>query len=102
VDPSGHVADPYGQPNDPYGQTADPYGPTADPYGQANEPNPPGAAPSAPAAPSRPGEYPTAQRTAKANQVISPYEPYNIIDVEGFASGQLARDPSNKKIFRVP
>ncbi|NJM38745.1 MAG: hypothetical protein HC845_13235 [Akkermansiaceae bacterium] len=56
--------------------------------------------------PARPGrnakEYPVAERTANPNQVRSPYEPYNVIDVEGFTSGQLARDPSNQKIFRVP
>lgn len=46
--------------------------------------------------------YPTAERTANPNQVISPYKPYNVIDVEGFRSGQLAKDPSNGKIFRVP
>jgi hypothetical protein len=34
--------------------------------------------------------------------VISPYEPYHVIDIEGFRSGQLARDPSNNRIFRVP
>ena len=50
----------------------------------------------------RPGEYPTARSTANPNEVISPYEPYDIINVEGFRSGQLARDPINKKIFRVP
>lgn len=52
--------------------------------------------------PPSPGEYPTAQRTANPNQVISPYPPHNVIDVEGFTSGQLARDPSNRQIFRVP
>lgn len=46
--------------------------------------------------------YPTAQRTANPDQVLSPYEPYNVIDVAGFKSGQLARDPSNQKIFRIP
>ncbi len=46
--------------------------------------------------------YPVAERTADPNQVISPYEPYNVIDVEGFRTGQLARDPSNQKIFRIP
>lgn len=46
--------------------------------------------------------YPTAERTANPNQVISPYKPFNVIDVEGFRSGQLAKDPSNGKIFRVP
>ena len=77
------------QPVDPYGQTTDPAAPAPTP----DSPTPP---------PSRPGEYPTARTTADPNQVISPYEPFNVIDVEGFGSGQLARDPSNQKIFRVP
>lgn len=47
-------------------------------------------------------QYPTAERTDNPNQVLSPYAPYNVIDVEGFRSGQLAKDPSNGKIFRVP
>lgn len=63
-------------------------------------------APQPPPAPVQPptatGGYPTAQRTANPDQVLSPYEPYNVIDVAGFKSGQLARDPSNKKIFRIP
>jgi hypothetical protein len=46
--------------------------------------------------------YPDAKRTSNPNQVISPYAPYNVIDVEGFKSGALAKDPSNGKIFRVP
>jgi hypothetical protein len=55
-----------------------------------------------PAAPAPRPSYPEAKRTANPNQVISPYAPYNVIDVEGFKSGQLAKDPSNQKIFRVP
>lgn len=55
-----------------------------------------------PPPPTRPGEYPTAQTTANPNEVLSPYEPYNVINIEGFNSGQLARDPSNNQIFRVP
>jgi hypothetical protein len=47
-------------------------------------------------------EYPVAERTDNPNQVLSPYAPYNVIDVEGFRSGQLAKDPSNGKIFRIP
>jgi len=47
-------------------------------------------------------QYPVAQRTDNPNRVLSPYKPYNVIDVEGFRSGQLAKDPSNGKIFRVP
>lgn len=46
--------------------------------------------------------YPVAQRTANPNQVISPYAPYNVIDITGFNPGQLARDPSNNEIFRIP
>jgi len=53
-------------------------------------------------APTRPGDYPTARATANPNEVISPFEPHDIINVEGFHSGQLARDPINKKIFRMP
>ncbi len=53
-------------------------------------------------APTNREQYPMAQRTANPNQVLSPYSPYNVIDVEGFRTGQLAKDPSNGKIFRVP
>lgn len=47
-------------------------------------------------------EYPTATKTANPNQVLSPYKPFNVIDIEGFRSGQLAKDPSNQQIFRIP
>jgi hypothetical protein len=47
-------------------------------------------------------QYPVAERTDNPNRVLSPYAPFNVIDVEGFRSGQLAKDPSNGKIFRVP
>lgn len=49
-----------------------------------------------------PERYPVAGRTADPTQVVSPYEPFNVIDVTGFNSGQLARDPTNNRIFRVP
>jgi len=49
-----------------------------------------------------PDRYPMAQRTENPNQVISPYPPYNVIDITGFYSGQLARDPSTQQIFRIP
>ncbi len=95
--PPPHVPPPRFKPNPPYPpQQVEPYDRTYDPYGQNNDPAPP------PQQPTRPGDYPTARSTANPNEVISPYEPYNIIDVEGFSSGQLARDPSNQKIFRVP
>ncbi len=59
-------------------------------------------APETPSTPAPRPTYPEAKRTANPNQVISPYAPYNVIDVEGFKSGALAKDPSNGKIFRVP
>ena len=47
-------------------------------------------------------DYPVAERTEIRNRVLSPYPPYNVIDVSGFRSGDKARDPSNQKIFIVP
>lgn len=47
-------------------------------------------------------DYPVARRTGNPNRVISPYPPYNVIDITGFQSGDLARDPTNQQIFRVP
>jgi hypothetical protein len=70
------------------------------PPSQLSEPSQP-----APPPPTANGGYPTATSTANPDQVLSPYEPYNVIDISGpphFKSGQLARDPSNQKIFRVP
>ncbi len=88
---------PHFHPNPPYApQPVDPYG-NPDPVSPTPNPTPPPVSP-----PTATGGYPTAQRTDNPNQVLSPYEPYNVIDVEGFKSGQLARDPSNQKIFRVP
>ncbi len=62
------------------------------PAPQAPEPPPPTAT----------GGYPTATRTENPDQVLSPYAPYNVIDVAGYPSGKLVKDPSNLKIFRVP
>lgn len=66
------------------------------------EPQQPQPQPQAPAP--TPGTYPTATRTTNPDQVISPYEPFNVIDISEprIESGKLARDPSNNKIFRVP
>jgi hypothetical protein len=92
--PPPDVPPPRFRPNPPYPpEVVDPYAQPADDTYQETAPPP---------APTRPGEYPTARRGARPNEVISPYEPFNVIDVEGFGSGQLARDPSNNKIFRVP
>jgi len=92
--PPPDVPPPRFKPNPPYPpEIVDPYAPPQD--STYTDPAPPPA-------PAIPGEYPTARPTANPNEVTSPYEPYNIIDIEGFRPGQLARDPSNNKIFRVP
>lgn len=79
-----------------------PYAPVpVDPYGTPYDVSPP-PAPTPPPPPTATGGYPTATRTENPDQVLSPYEPFNVIDVAGFASGKLVRDPSNQKIFRVP
>lgn len=49
-----------------------------------------------------PERYPMAERTANPNQVISPYAPFNVIDISGYNPGQLVRDPTNNEIFRIP
>ena len=88
------VPPPRFQPNPPFApESVSPYDSQAD---IARTPPPPVQPPTAT------GGYPIAQRTANPDQVLSPYEPYNVIDVAGFKSGQLARDPSNQKIFRIP
>jgi hypothetical protein len=95
---------PYGQNNrEPQNPNAPLYGANGNQSGGDNGYGtpPPVTPPAPPASPPR-EEYPTAERTANPNQVISPYAPYNVIDVEGFRAGQLAKDPSNGKIFRVP
>jgi hypothetical protein len=94
------VPPPRFQPNPPYAPQP------VDPYGAQNDVSPP-PPPSQPAPPpaTATGGYPTATRTANPDQVISPYEPYNVIDITGpprIEPGKLARDPSNGKIFRVP
>jgi hypothetical protein len=50
----------------------------------------------------RRNDYPYAERTSTPGEVLSPYSPYNVMDVHGLRSGSLARDPSCGKMFRVP
>lgn len=92
--PPPPIPPPNFRPNPPYPPTP------VSPYG-GDEVTPPEPQPEPPP-PTATGGYPTAKPTANPNEVISPYEPYNVIDVTGFKTGQLARDPSNQKIFRVP
>lgn len=95
----GQAPDPYARSTDPNGGQPDPYGGNSDAYG-SNPGN--GSNNAANGSSSAPGEYPTARKTTRPNEVLSPYPPFNVIDIEGFKTGQLARDPSNQKIFRVP
>lgn len=46
--------------------------------------------------------YPTGTPTSNPGYVKSPYSPYNVIDVGGFRSGELAIDPTTNQVFRVP
>jgi hypothetical protein len=55
-----------------------------------------------PQGPSASDDIPVARRTANPNHVISPHEGHNVVDVSDFKSGDLARDPTNNKVFRVP
>ena len=85
---------PYNEPNRPNTEQNQPNRP----YSGPNDPN----VPQPPPTPPTRDQYPVAERTANPNHVISPYDPYNVINIEGFRSGQLAKDPSNQKIFRIP
>lgn len=70
------------------------------PYRQENgKPMPPGALS---ASPPPPTDYPYAEKTSTPGLVISPYAPYNVMDVNGLRTGKLALDPSCQKKFRVP
>lgn len=98
--PPRDVPPPRFRPNPPYPPA--PVPPDGDEYGGITDPPDIGNNPS----PTPPGDaYPTATATTNPNEVLSPFPPYNVIDISGpphFKSGQLARDPSNQKIFRVP
>lgn len=54
---------------------------------------------SLPQKPAKTSDYPLATPIqGTRDQVISPYKPYNVIEVKGFRTGQLARDPSTAPI----
>lgn len=46
--------------------------------------------------------YPIGRRTSRAGFVISPYHPYNRIDVRGIPRGAQVEDPSTGKVFINP
>lgn len=55
-------------------------------------------------APSSPAgqEFPKGTATSKPGRVVSPYEPFNELDVQGLPSGSLALDPTTQKVFKIP
>ncbi len=56
---------------------------------------PPSAAASA-------GQFMVGKKTAVPGRVVSPYPPYQELDVTGLASGSLALDPTTDKVFEIP
>jgi osmotically inducible lipoprotein OsmB len=48
------------------------------------------------------GRYPVGRLTGRPGFVISPYEPYNRIDVRGIPHGVQVQDPSTGRIFINP
>ncbi len=62
----------------------------------------PAAPPVAKKKPKKTSKYPLATPIAgTTKQVISPYKPHNVIDVAGYRTGQLARDPSTAPIDKT-
>ncbi|MBX7211933.1 MAG: hypothetical protein K1X78_26745 [Verrucomicrobiaceae bacterium] len=48
------------------------------------------------------GSFLVGKKTAKTGRVISPYAPFNELDITGLPSGSLALDPTTQKVFQVP
>ncbi|TDU64568.1 hypothetical protein EI77_04018 [Prosthecobacter fusiformis] len=48
------------------------------------------------------GSFLKGKRASKEGRVISPYPPYQELDVTGLSSGSLALDPTTQKVFEVP
>ncbi|MFT4547597.1 MAG: hypothetical protein ACI8XO_001458 [Verrucomicrobiales bacterium] len=46
--------------------------------------------------------YPDAKRSNRPGFHYSPFPPYELLDTQGIGPGELAKDPGNSKIFRVP
>ncbi|MDB6073825.1 MAG: hypothetical protein JWO89_1465 [Verrucomicrobiaceae bacterium] len=49
------------------------------------------------------GSFPTGTKSkTNPGSVVSPYSPYNELDVSGLPSGSLSIDPTTNKVFKVP
>ena len=67
-------------------------------YNTGGDQPPPQPAPQ-PAKPEKTSNYPLATPVeGRTGQVLSPSKPHTVIDVRGFRTGQLARDPSTAPI----
>lgn len=51
---------------------------------------------------SSPDAYPVARRTNRVGYVENPYVEGALVNVSGFESGQLVKDPETGGVFRVP
>ncbi len=49
-----------------------------------------------------PPQYLVATTTSTPGHVRSPYAPYQVVNVKGFKSGQLAKVPGTNQVFRLP
>jgi len=80
-------------------------GPGSTPPPDVTDPEPPPSSyKTPPVKPEKPNtsNAPTAQKGSVPGRVKNPFKPNEEIDVTGFPSGSLAKDPATGKVFRVP
>jgi hypothetical protein len=68
----------------------------------APEPTAPPQKTPAPSTPSSDGQFLVGKKTTSPGRVVSPYPPYQELDVTGLSSGSLALDPTTDKVFQIP
>jgi hypothetical protein len=56
----------------------------------------------APSTASSEGQFLVGKKTSSPGRVVSPYPPYQELDVTGLSSGSLALDPTTDKVFQIP
>jgi hypothetical protein len=78
--------------------------PGAKPKSETAQSTPPSKSTSdkAPVGAGNSGSFLKGKRASKPGRVISPYAPYQELDVTGLSSGSLALDPTTQKVFEVP
>jgi hypothetical protein len=68
----------------------------------APEPTAPKKETPAPSTASSEGQFLVGKKTSTPGRVVSPYPPYQELDVTGLSSGSLALDPTTDKVFQIP